>query len=112
MKLLLDANLSHRLLELVGDLYPGSIHIRNVRLQKSSDDKVWKYAKTNGSTIVTKDSDFHEYSILFGFPPKVIWIRRGNCSTETIAELLRVNHDEIIPMSPISFYCKRVKYNR
>ena len=95
MKLLLDANLSHRLLELVDDLYPGSIHLRNVGLQKSSDDKIWEYAKVNGLTIVTKDSDFHEHGILFGFPPKVLWIRRGNCSTETIAELLRVNHDEI-----------------
>jgi predicted nuclease of predicted toxin-antitoxin system len=34
---------------------------------------------------VSKDTDFHQRSFLFGGPPKVVWIRLGNCSTEDIA---------------------------
>jgi predicted nuclease of predicted toxin-antitoxin system len=95
MKLLFDANLSHRLIELIGDIYPGSSHVRIIGLQKANDNEVWEYAIANGYTVVTKDADFHEYSILRGFPPKVIWIRKGNCSTEAIAKLLRTHNEKI-----------------
>jgi predicted nuclease of predicted toxin-antitoxin system len=46
-------------------------------------------------TIVTKDADFHQRSFLLGPPPRVIWIRRGNCSTEEIIALLRQRRDSI-----------------
>ncbi|MEX1130387.1 MAG: DUF5615 family PIN-like protein [Candidatus Woykebacteria bacterium] len=46
-------------------------------------------------TIVSKDSDFHQRSFVFGHPPKVIWIDKGNCSTEEISKILRTNHKEI-----------------
>ena len=81
MKLLLDQNLSPRLFTVVGDLYPGSTHVREVGLQ-AADDTVWRYAAEHGFAIVSRDADFHERSFLLGHPPKVIWIRRGNCSTE------------------------------
>lgn len=45
--------------------------------------------------IVSKDSDFHHRSLLFGFPPKVIWIRRGNCSVQEIETILRDHQAEI-----------------
>ncbi|MEQ9552279.1 MAG: DUF5615 family PIN-like protein [Coleofasciculus sp. G2-EDA-02] len=45
--------------------------------------------------IVTKDADFSELSILLGTPPKVIWIRRGNCSTNDMEKLLRDNYSDI-----------------
>ena len=61
----------------------------------ASDDEVWNYARDNDYTIVTKDADFSERSLLRGFPPKVVWIRRGNCSTNDIEKLLR-EHREII----------------
>ena len=53
------------------------------------DEAVWSYARDNGFVIVSKDSDFHQLSFLFGHPPKVIWIRRGNCSTAAVVSLLR-----------------------
>ncbi len=53
------------------------------------DEAVWGYARDNGFVIVSKDSDFHQLSFLFGHPPKVIWIRRGNCSTAAVVSLLR-----------------------
>ena len=39
--------------------------------------------------IVPKDSDMHQRSFVFGYPPKVIWVRLGNCSTSDVARLLR-----------------------
>ncbi|MEW6130312.1 MAG: DUF5615 family PIN-like protein [Acidobacteriota bacterium] len=42
--------------------------------------------------LVTKDADFSDLCMLYGFPPKVIWIRRGNCTNHTIEELLRNHH--------------------
>jgi predicted nuclease of predicted toxin-antitoxin system len=57
-----------------------------------ADDKtIWRYAADNGLLIVSRDSDFHGWSTLYGFPPKVIWLRTGNCSTEKIASLLQFN---------------------
>lgn len=50
-------------------------------------------AKVNGLAIVSKDADFQQLSFLFGAPPKVISIRRGNCSVSDIVELLRSNTD-------------------
>ncbi len=89
MKLLFDENLSHKLVRLLADLFPGSVHVRQVGLKAADDLLVWEYAKNNDLTIVSKDSDMHQRSLLFGQPPKVVWIRLGNCSTSDVEELLR-----------------------
>ena len=89
MKLLLDANLSPRLPKSLSDLYPGSLHVRECVLERSPDYQVWEYARTNAFAIVSKDSDFEQRSVLHGHPPKIIWIRPGNCSTRAIEDLLR-----------------------
>jgi len=96
VRLLLDENLSPRLLSVLGDIYPGSTHVREVGLQAAGDDSVWRYAAEHGFAIVSKDADFHERSFLLGHPPKVIWIRRGNCSTDEIAGILREHHREML----------------
>ena len=96
MKLLLDQNLSPRLLTVIADLYPGSTHVREVGLQAADDDTVWRYAAEHGFAIVSRDADFHERSFLLGHPPKVIWIRRGNCSTEEVVAILRDHHAEML----------------
>lgn len=89
MRLLFDQNLSPRLPGILGDLYPGSIHVREIGMQEASDEAVWNYAKTHGFTIVSKDADFQQRSLLFGAPPKFIWLRIGNCSVADSAEILR-----------------------
>ena len=89
MKLLLDENLSPRLVDLLADLYPGSAHVHECGLGSSSDAAIWEYAKTNGFIIVSKDSDFEEQSVLFGSPPKIIWLRTSNCTSAYIENLLR-----------------------
>ena len=88
MKLLLDQNLSHRLTSRLSDLYEAT-HVRDVGLREANDVSVWEYAKAEGYTIVSKDSDFQQRSLLYGAPPKFIWLRVGNCSVEETEELLR-----------------------
>ena len=91
MKLLFDQNLSHRLVTALANEFPGSEHVRNVGLRDAPDTEVWNYAKTNGFAIVSKDSDFHQRSLVLGYPPKVIWIRLGNCSTNSVASLVKTH---------------------
>lgn len=89
MKLLFDENLSHKLARLLEDIFPNSIHVRDVGLKATDDPLVWEYAKNNGLILVSKDADMHQRSFLFGPPPKVIWVRLGNCSTSDVENLLR-----------------------
>lgn len=95
MKLLIDQQLSHKLVAMLADLFPESEHVRNRGLKDADDDKVWELAKRERFVLVTKDEDFHTLSVVRGHPPKVLWIRSGNCATELIETLLRKNFDEI-----------------
>ena len=89
MKLLFDENLSYRLAKALSDVYPGSGHLRDYGLRGASDDRVWQYAGENGFVIVSKDYDFSERSSLLGSPPKVVWLRVGNCTTTRAEFVLR-----------------------
>ncbi len=106
MKLLLDQNLSHRLLDELESLFPDSTQTRLVGMERAEDTAIWQYAKEYDFTIVTKDSDFHEYSVLYGPPPKVIWLRCGNTSTEYLRGVLMQNHSDIEAfLSEAEAYC-------
>jgi predicted nuclease of predicted toxin-antitoxin system len=89
MKLLFDQNLSPRLPRLILDLYPDSLHVREIGLRDASDSEIWEYARKNGFVIVSKDSDFQQRSLLYGHPPKFVWLRVGNCPVKAIEEVLR-----------------------
>jgi predicted nuclease of predicted toxin-antitoxin system len=64
MKLLLDENLSDRIIPRIIDLYPGSEHVKTLTLTNTDDGIIWEYAKVNNFAIVSKDSDFHQRSLL------------------------------------------------
>jgi predicted nuclease of predicted toxin-antitoxin system len=96
VKLLLDENLSDRIISRIADLYPNSEHVKTLGLINTDDAIIWEYAKTNGFVIVSKDSDFHQRSLLYGHPPKFVYLRIGNCPTSKIVEILRGNFDTII----------------
>jgi predicted nuclease of predicted toxin-antitoxin system len=89
MKLLFDQNLSWRLPAKLADLYPDSLHIRDAGLRESEDVDIWDYAKANGFVITTKDADFQQRSLLFGYPPKVVRLSVGNCKAQAIEDMLR-----------------------
>lgn len=89
MKLLFDQNLSPRLPRLLADIYPESVHVREVDLRDASDPEIWSYAGSSDFVLVSKDSDFQQRSLLLGAPPKFIWLRVGNCTVKRTEDLLR-----------------------
>ncbi|MBA2690957.1 MAG: DUF5615 family PIN-like protein [Rubrobacter sp.] len=89
MRLLFDQNLSFKLVRLLADAYPGSMHVRDLGFLEADDTAIWRYAAEHEFVIVSKDSDFHQMSLLHGHPPKIAWLRVGNAPTSTVAELLR-----------------------
>ncbi len=95
MKLLFDQNLSPRLVARLADLFPDSSHVFWAGLDRASDQIVWNFARDNDLTLVTKDVDFSELSTLHGFPPKVIWLRLGNCTTVEVETSLRAHIESI-----------------
>jgi predicted nuclease of predicted toxin-antitoxin system len=95
VKLLFDQNLSPRLVPRLSDLYPTSSHVAAVSLSEAADQDVWEYARAEGFIIVTKDSDFNDTLVLRGFPPKVVWLRLGNCTTGDVERVLRRAQEQI-----------------
>ena len=87
MKLLLDENLSPRLLRQIDDLFANSIHVRSVGLKQRPDREIWEFARSNGLAILTADTDFLDLAISLGYPPKVILLKGcdyGNAVAETL----------------------------
>lgn len=95
MKLLFNENLSPKLVRLLADLFPHSVHVRECGLKAAGDPLVWNHARDNDLIIVSKDSDMHQRSFVYGSPPKVVWVRLGNCSTSDVERLLRTRFAEI-----------------
>ena len=95
MKLLLDENLSDKIVRKIIDLYPKSAHVKNLALNNTDDEIIWEYAKKNDFAIVSKDADFYQRSLLYGHPPKFVYLRIGNSSTAKIVQILRDSFDTI-----------------
>jgi len=95
VKLLLDENLSDRIISRIVDLYPDSVHVKTLGLINTDDVIIWEYAKAQDFIIASKDSDFHQRSLLYGHPPKFIYLRIGNSPTSKIVKILRDNFGTI-----------------
>jgi predicted nuclease of predicted toxin-antitoxin system len=96
VKLLVDQNISRRALRLIGEAFPGSIHVDEVGLGGTTPDaEIWKHAADNGFTILTKDSDFNNLALVNEPPPKVVWLQLGNASTTEIADTVVARKDDI-----------------
>lgn len=89
VKLLFDENLSPRLPRLLADAFLDSTHVHQCGLGTADDRPIWNFAAQNGFVIVSKDVDFCDLSLLLGSPPKIIWLRVGNCPTCDVVRLLR-----------------------
>jgi len=95
MRLLSDQNISHRVLDRLRQVMPEAKHIKELDLQGATDRQIWNFAKTQEFHIVTFDADFYDLVTLYGHPPKVIWLRLGNTSTQNLAECLLKNIETI-----------------
>ena len=91
MNLLLDENLSPRLLQRLASRFPVLIHVRDIGLKRASDVMIWDWAKLNCYTIITTDADFAALSGVRGWPPKVVHLEECDFPLRIIEELLRQN---------------------
>ena len=88
-RLLLDENLSERLVASLADVFPDVAHVRTLGLGGASDADVWMAAARADRLLVTKDEDFITLSVLRGAPPKVVWLNIGNATNALTVALLR-----------------------
>ena len=90
------------LMAMINHLFPDTRHISTIDTKSKEDIKIWEYAKQNNYVILTKDEDFNDLSFLKGFPPFVIWLNIGNCSTNTIEKIIIENNKYITDMINLS----------
>lgn len=95
MKLLLDENLSRRIVLFLQTAFPGSSQVTWLGLETTSDSEIWQHAKNNGFVIVSRDSDFQEHSLVTGHPPQVVWLKIPNRSKTVVLNTLLDHHTEI-----------------
>ena len=98
MRLLFNNNRSHRLIAELADIYPDSLHVRDIGPEDAADTDIWDYAREHGLVIVTKDRDYREMSRVRGQPPKLVLITLRNCPTARVAALLRQHKADLISL--------------
>jgi predicted nuclease of predicted toxin-antitoxin system len=94
VKLLFDHNLSPKLIDRLADLFPSSEHVYRVNLDESADRVICDYATANDFVVVTKDADYETLSVRPN-APSIVWIRRGNCSTDDVERVIRDHGEQI-----------------
>ncbi len=95
MKLLLDENLSRRIVPFILEAYPGSTQVALIGMEQADDQAIWEYARLNGFVIVTRDADYLDLSTLHGQPPKIVWLRTGNQTKAVVTHLLLKSKEAI-----------------
>ncbi len=95
MKLLLDENLSRRLVPFLQHDYPGSSQVVLLGMESATDRDVWQVARDQDFVVVTRDADFEELSLVWGQPPKVIWLKARNQSRAATLKILLDNRATI-----------------
>ncbi|OGT88882.1 MAG: hypothetical protein A2286_09865 [Gammaproteobacteria bacterium RIFOXYA12_FULL_61_12] len=95
MKLLLDENLSRRLVPFLQSAFPGSTQVALIGLERADDRAIWQYAREHDFVIVTKDADYYDLSLLLGSPPDVVWLQVGNADKAIVLNKLLANQQMI-----------------
>lgn len=97
MKLLLDENISHKIVASIKEFFPGSSHVRFARMLSIEDEFIFEYAREKEfDAIVTFDEDYRNMSLVKGSPPKIIWLRTGNTTTENLIKILIDKREDIL----------------
>lgn len=95
MKLLLDENLSWRLVARLDAAFPGTRHVDELGQRGATDLELWDLARREGFTLVSKDDDFRQLGILRGAPPKVLVLAIGNGGNQAALDLLTLHAKRI-----------------
>lgn len=97
MKLLLNENLSWRMIKPLVSISEEIVHVSDLKITQPADDvAIWNYAKKNGFTIISKDDDFEKIVLLRKAPPKLIYLKTYNLDTKKLVDLIIGNKDKII----------------
>lgn len=78
-----------------GPYFLGSNQVALLGLEGKTDRELWAYARANDFVLVSRDADFYEISLHLGQPPKLIWLRLGNCDKAAVIRALTENQEEI-----------------
>lgn len=95
MKLLLDENLSRRIVPFLQHEFPGTSQVTLLGLESASDQDIWLRAKKDGYVVVTRDADFQELSLVWGAPPQVIRLRTPNLNRTAVLKMQLDNREQI-----------------
>jgi len=97
MKLLLDANLSWRMIAILQQHFTTCLHVDRITqlMVPAKDLDIWNYAKEHDLIIITNDEDYVDLVNLRGFPPKVVLLKTGNQNRLFISNLLIQRKDDI-----------------
>lgn len=96
MKIVLDANLSYRLVKKLTGVFPDCLHVTRTGLPIPAEDiDIWQWARLNDRIIVTNDDDYYHLANTYGFPPNVVLLRMGNQSSASVIETLQKHLDDI-----------------
>lgn len=88
MRLLLDENLSYRLVRQLQAAGIEAHHVSSLGLKGQADELLWRAAREQNWMLVSKDNDFRQLAFLRGAPPKVVWLNCHNAPTEVICSVL------------------------
>ncbi len=95
MKLLLDENISYRVVQSIQSHFPGSVQVTKIDSELHEDHRIFDFASRNDFAIVTFDEDFYDLQLLKGHPPKIIWLRFGNSSNLKVINKLLESREAI-----------------
>jgi predicted nuclease of predicted toxin-antitoxin system len=95
VKLLLDENLSRRLVPALQQAFPGSSQVVLLGLERSTDAELCVYAATHGFVLCSKDDDFQALVAARGYRPKLIRVALGNVSNDRVLATLISAADSI-----------------
>ncbi len=99
MKIIIDANLSWRLIKFLRQFSVEAVHVTHLNLPPFSGQEIWIYAKKNGYTILTQDADFSDMVIYSHDSPPIIWLRSGNLRNHEVEALLEQNWQHIFELA-------------
>lgn len=94
-KLLIVNNLSVLVKDVLKTNFPDSRHVADFQMSSANDTEIWELAGEESFILLTKDKDFYHRIGVFGPPPKVILITKGNCRNKEMLKLIRDHLDVI-----------------
>ncbi|TAF98973.1 MAG: hypothetical protein EAZ44_10800 [Cytophagia bacterium] len=95
MKLLLDQNISFKIMKRLEGLFSEIIHVGRLGLGQTDDGMIWQFAYVNDYIVVTFDDYFEERNLISGNPIKVVKLIFNDTSTDNIAQKLLDNYENI-----------------